>query len=233
MNFIVGDFDYNYQKIVNGYCQAVSQGADLVVGTELALFGYPPADLLFRRQLLDFQQHYFDRLCGRIGTVGLIIGVATPTIRAKEMPLYNSGVLLRNGKVVYQQNKSLLPNYDVFNEKRYFEPSPKTLSPFEYDGCRMGLRICEDIWRGNEELHEIKRYHRAPVDAFMENRLDALVVVNASIMAVLSWPPEIKVNYPWGAARCMGTWWAASVCCRTYPKPRYMALAATSIKMVK
>jgi NAD+ synthase (glutamine-hydrolysing) len=180
LNFIVGDFDYNYQKIVNGYAQAVSKDADLVVATELALFGYPPADLLFRRRLLDLQQHYFCRLCEHIGSVGLIIGIATPTNRPNGMPLYNSAVLVRNGNVAFQQNKSLLPNYDVFDEKRYFEPSPKTLCPFEYDGYRMGLLICEDIWGGNEEIYEVKRYHRAPVDAYMESRLDALVVINAS-----------------------------------------------------
>lgn len=180
LNYIVGDFNYNYEKVLDGYKSAVSQGADLVVCTELALFGYPPADLLFRQQLLALQYKYSKKLFKQVGSVGLIIGVATPTHSSEGMPLYNSAVVVRNGNVIYQQNKSLLPNYDVFDEKRYFEPAAATQPPFEYDGYRIALLICEDIWGGNEEENELKRYHREPANDYVGCQIDCLVVINAS-----------------------------------------------------
>ncbi len=180
VNPTIGDFEDNFKKILSGYIRAVSQGAHLVVTSELALFGYPPADLLFRRDALDRQQSFFEKLCHYVGPVGLVIGIAMPTGKSKGQPLYNSAVLVRDGRILYRQAKALLPNYDVFDERRYFEPADASAGCFDYEGRRLAALVCEDIWGGSEDQTSLERYHRSPVADLIPERPDLLVSINAS-----------------------------------------------------
>lgn len=180
LNFTIGAFEYNFNKILNAYEAAVDQEARLVVSSELALFGYPPADILLQTSALERQRHFVDALCRQIGSVPLIVGVATETHDPKGLPLNNSAVFIQDGCIQFTQAKALLPNYDVFDERRYFEPNGAAPAIIEYAGARIGLCVCEDLWGGSEEQGDLVRYHRFPVDDLVSLRPNLLVSIHAS-----------------------------------------------------
>lgn len=180
LNFKVGDFDGNMAKLLQAYDEVVQKGAQLVIASELALFGYPPGDMLFSQRCVDAQHACLERLSEHIGEVGLIVGAAMDTQRDTGLPLYNSAVLIRNGEKVHVQHKTLLPNYDVFDEKRYFEPGGQTPGVISYNGLNLGVLICEDIWSDVETVSGNKLYDTDPVDAYADQPMDALVTINAS-----------------------------------------------------
>lgn len=180
LNFKIGDFEGNKNKILKAYRDAVNKGADLVVASELALFGYPPGDMLLRHEYVFAQHRAFESISRNVGEVGLIVGLATETKSKKGMPLYNSAVLVENSKIVYIQHKSLLPNYDVFDEKRYFEPYSGDMSTVSYRGKNLGILICEDIWHDFNTAGVLRSYEKNPVDGFCGQSLDALITINAS-----------------------------------------------------
>lgn len=180
LNFKVGDFEGNQQKILQGYRNAVESGASLVVTSELALFGYPPGDILLRDDYVIRQNHNLNELSQHIGKAGLIVGVATRNSGEAGMPLYNSVALIKNKKIDYLQHKSLLPNYDVFDEKRYFEASVEHPRMIQYNGHRLGFLICEDIWSDVEALAGNRMYRDNPADVFLQQPIDMLITINAS-----------------------------------------------------
>jgi len=163
LNLVVGDIAGNAAKIIEGYQKACALGAQLVVGTELMLFGYPPRDLLLRKSFLEAQYQHLQIIAEHVGQVGLIIGVALPN-NWKGKSLFNSAVLIQNGAMQSSINKKLLPIYDVFEEKLYFEPGHSdggNIIPYDPklekgsavmpDGyAELGIFICEDIWGGTE-----------------------------------------------------------------------------------
>lgn len=180
LNFKVGDFEGNKQKILSGYQNAVESGASLVVTSELALFGYPPGDMLLRDDYMIRQNHNLNELSQHIGEAGLIVGVATRNSGDAGMPLNNSVALIKNKKIDYLQHKSLLPNYDVFDEKRYFEASVEQPRMIQYNGYRLGLLICEDIWSDAETIAGNRMYRDNPADAFLQQPIDMLITINSS-----------------------------------------------------
>jgi NAD+ synthase (glutamine-hydrolysing) len=180
LNFKVGDFALNTQKILEGYRNAVEKGATLVVTSELALFGYPPGDMLLRNDYLKQQNHNLERLSQCIDGAGLILGVASSAAGDAGMPLYNSAALIQNKKIVFLQHKCLLPNYDVFDEKRYFEALTEPTGVIQYNGRRLGILICEDIWSDVETIAGKRMYRANPVDAFARRPIDVLLTINAS-----------------------------------------------------
>lgn len=179
-NLKIGDFCGNMDLVVQGYRDAVQQGAQLVVASELALFGYPPGDMLLRSDYLNRQNAALDELSRHIGDAGLIVGVATSTGLDAGLPLFNSAVLIQNGTRAHAWHKSLLPNYDVFDERRYFEPSRTPAEVITYHGRRLGVLICEDIWNDLQTEPLPRRYRQNPVDSLAGRPIDLLVTINAS-----------------------------------------------------
>lgn len=180
LNFKIGDFEGNLEKIVQGYRDTVASGAELVVASELALFGYPPGDMLLRGEYIDRQDQCIDTLCRQVGTVGLIVGVVSRAKAETGLSLFNSALLIRNRQAVHLQHKMLLPNYDVFDERRYFEAAVQRPQTFRYNGLNLGMLICEDIWSDFETIDGHKRYRDNPVAAFEDQSPDLLVTINAS-----------------------------------------------------
>ena len=178
LNFTVGDLFGNTEKIIKAYKEAVSMGADIAVTSELAIFGYPPKDMLLYESFLNMQSHEIERLQKEVGEVGLIVGIAEKNF-GNGKPLFNSAVLIRNGEIILSQKKSLLPTYDVFDESRYFEPGNNDAAIFEYNGSRCAILICEDIWNGDETLSR-KLYKYNPVEKLKNLHLDNLFVINGS-----------------------------------------------------
>ena len=158
LNPTVGNVRGNSKLVRDAVQQAADDGAELVILSELVLSGYPPRDLLLREGFVDACDQSVDELAASLpANVGVVLGHPT----RRNVPsgrLANAASLLCDGKVASTVHKSLLPNYDVFDERRYFRPAD-AVSPVEFRGLRLGIHICEDAWWG----HASTSYHDDPV----------------------------------------------------------------------
>jgi len=141
INSMVGDLSGNTKKIRDFIGQARLTGADLVVFPELAITGYPPEDLLLKPQFIA------DSLAclNEIAKSAQGIAVYTGFVDSARGCIYNAGAFIVNGRIREIYRKMNLPNYSVFDEKRYFTEGEK-VSVVNYKGLKIGLGICEDIW---------------------------------------------------------------------------------------
>jgi len=142
INLMVGDIRGNADRVLEAARVARDQQqADAVVFPELTLTGYPPEDLLLRRELIQRVESELQRLCESASGIDLIVGYP----RCRDGKLYNAAGVIRDGRIVAEYFKALLPNYSVFDEKRYFEAGDAACV-FDLKGVPVGLTICEDIW---------------------------------------------------------------------------------------
>lgn len=144
MNSVVGDFQHNADRINEFLEEAVQCGADLILFPELALTGYPPEDLLLKKDFIEKNDEILKRLASSAKEIVAVIGYVEK-IKTK---LYNSAALIYEGKLVGNYRKMVLPNYGVFDEKRYFIEGDQLVC-FVLNGVTIGLTICEDIWDVN------------------------------------------------------------------------------------
>ncbi len=140
-NYIVGDIQYNLELIKKSLTQAENEQVDVLVLSELALCSYPPEDLLLRTDLYLLIEKALQDLCLFNSSVALIVGHP----EREDTQIYNSASFIANGKIVMTYRKQLLPNYSVFDEKRYFTPGTQDCV-IPYKGVNLGLVICEDLW---------------------------------------------------------------------------------------
>ncbi len=143
LNQTVGDFDGNAQRIVQAARDAAARGVSVLLTPELSLCGYPPEDLLLRGAFYDKCNAALSWIAEQTAQLDMHLLVGTPVRR--DGLRYNAAVLLHRGAQVGEYFKHDLPNYDVFDEERYFEPSNRPLV-FEVQGVRFGVVICEDFW---------------------------------------------------------------------------------------
>lgn len=177
----VGDLSGNAELVRTAVERAQREGAELVVASELVISGYPPKDLLLREGFVEACDAQVDELAKALpGGVGVIVGHPT----ARHLPpgrIANAASLLENGTVTTTVHKSLLPNYDVFDERRYFRPADR-VQPIEFRGLRLGIHICEDAWWGEEStLHHDEPHPTIdPVAALAGQRVDVFINISAS-----------------------------------------------------
>lgn len=146
INPTLGDFAANIESILSSAQEAREAGAKLLVCPELCVCGYPPMDLLDHDSFITDNRDAVHLLSRRLPRdLGVIVGHVAPNPTGSGKPLYNSASLLSDGVVVGSQAKTLLPTYDVFDERRYFEPATDC-RPLQFAGERIGLTICADIW---------------------------------------------------------------------------------------
>jgi NAD+ synthase (glutamine-hydrolysing) len=145
LNYVIGDFEANTAKIIHNIRKAKDHKADLVVFAELAVSGYPPRDFLEFGDFIERCYKAIDAIAAECSGIAAIVGVPTHNPQAEGKDLHNSAVLIFDGKVQGQANKTLLPTYDVFDEYRYFEYNRK-FNVLTYKDIRIALTICEDIW---------------------------------------------------------------------------------------
>jgi NAD+ synthetase len=183
INPTIGDFDGNRRLVWDAALEADRRGADLVIFPELALSGYPPKDLLERPAFVDAARVSLDRLAGDLGAQGVRAGVLVgfperlpPSNQGRGVS--NSAALIDGGRVVSITRKSLLPTYDVFDEWRYFDPSPH-VGVVEFRGARLGVTICEDIWNDGDFWPK-RLYRTDPVEALVAAGAQVIVNVSAS-----------------------------------------------------
>ena len=142
-NATVGDISGNAEKMKRMWSQAVEAGADLIAFPELALCGYPPEDLVYNKQFLRDMRAALGELATACPEKIVIVGFVEST----EGSLFNAAAVIRDGRIVGVYHKSLLPNYSVFDEQRYFVPGDRPMV-MDIEGLRIALTICQDLWDG-------------------------------------------------------------------------------------
>lgn len=151
LNPTVGDLAGNSRLIVDRYREARDAGAALVVLPELALSGYPPKDLLLVPAFVEACLARSEEIARATADGGVLV-FGTPLLDAESQTLRNALVVCRDGRIEVRYDKRLLPTYDVFDEDRYFQPGDRAVV-VEVGGVRVGLSICEDLWRGYDVGH--------------------------------------------------------------------------------
>lgn len=178
INAIVGDFPGNAKRIMAAYRECLELGAELVIVPEMALAGYPPQDLILKSQFVPKCLQALDYLADEVGDVPMLVGYVDFNQDSKAgKPFRNGAAFLHRGAILHKIWKTLLPSYDVFDERRYFEPGDNC-SAIEWNGQRIGVTICEDIWA--EEHHERPLYSRDPIRELTHSGVDLLVNISAS-----------------------------------------------------
>ncbi|MBI1931479.1 MAG: NAD+ synthase [Ignavibacteriales bacterium] len=178
INSIIGNIDFNKSKILEGYKKGKELGVDLVICPELSLCGYPPQDLIEKEEFRDAVMKAALEITEQTNEVGLIFGSITEEFDFVGTGLYNSAILSLEGKIQFVQNKTLLPNYDVFDEVRYFE-SAKDVHIFNFKGERLGISICEDIWN-DADYWKHRLYEKDPVQRLVDKGSTILINISAS-----------------------------------------------------
>jgi len=179
INTIVGDFEGNSQKIVEKIKWAKQNGADLVLFPEMAITGYPPKDLLDKSHFVSKGLASLEKVASATDKdIAAIVGVVSLNESARGKGLFNSAAFLAQGKICSIHHKTLLPNYDVFDETRHFEPAGSQ-EIIEYKGQKIGLTICEDIWF-EAEFSGRKLYTIDPVKNLVDQGADLIINIAAS-----------------------------------------------------
>ncbi|MBP8082366.1 MAG: NAD+ synthase [Spirochaetes bacterium] len=177
-NPIVGDISGNKNKIISLIEEAGNQNADIIVFPELATIGYPPMDLLENKTLIRQNIDSLNGIVSRTSKTAAVIGCVTLSDDSSQ--LFNSAVFASQGKIIRTYNKTLLPNYDVFDEERYFTPGNSYL-PIEFKGKKIALTVCEDIWNCEDsEFTGGRTYDIDPVSIYAEKKIDLLINISAS-----------------------------------------------------
>ncbi len=175
LNFHTGNFEANSHKIIQHIEKAQQSDCRVVVFSELALTGYPPRDFLEFDEFIDECEEYLLKLAGHCQSVYAIVGAPTRNNRGWGKRLFNSAAVLFQGKVVFRAHKALLPNYDIFDEYRYFEPNRQP-ECWELDGHKIALTICEDLWNLGPE----KLYAYTPMEDLIQEKPDLMINIAAS-----------------------------------------------------
>jgi len=153
LNFVVGDIQNNAQRIIEASIKARDDmQADMIVFPELALTSYPPEDLLFREDLYNRVNEALKTIKAKVKNIAIIVGLP---IKKQKNRIYNKAICLYNGNILANYAKQQLPNYHVFDEKRYFTRGHQPCF-FEFRGIKIGLMICEDLWSGGP-IHAVKK----------------------------------------------------------------------------
>ena len=180
INPTVGDFDGNRRLVLEALAAAEARGAALAIFPELALCGYPPKDLLERPAFVEAARASLDRLAASRagGTTAALVGFPERGETAEGHGLYNSAALIDGGRVTHIVRKSLLPTYDVFDERRYFDPATE-VAPISFRGRTLGVSICEDIWN-DADFWPARLYRADPIEALVQAGAEIILNLSAS-----------------------------------------------------
>jgi NAD+ synthase (glutamine-hydrolysing) len=174
-NYHIGNFEDNTRKIIEGIRWAKEQGADLVVFSEQCIPGYPARDFLEFNDFINKCYESLDVIKQHADTIGVLVGSPSRNLNEKGKDLFNAAFLLYEKEIKAEIQKTLLPNYDVFDEYRYFEPAFEW-RVMEFKGKKLAVTICEDIWNfGDNPMYRI-----TPMEQLMLMKPDVMINLSAS-----------------------------------------------------
>jgi NAD+ synthetase len=178
INTTVGDFTGNIDRILKYAQCAEERGADLVVFPELAVCGYPPRDLVERPAFIRKSESELARLAALLPPIPTLVGYVRRSHAVQGKAVADAAAFIKDGKIVLDYTKILLPFYDVFDESRYFEPGESIqLQPL--NGFKLGITICEDVWN-DKHFWKKQRYARNPVQECVDAGADLLLNIASS-----------------------------------------------------
>jgi len=200
INTTVGDFSGNARKIIDGIRWAESEGLDLIIFPEMCVCGYPPRDLLEKPSFLQRSIEAVEEIAMNTGNCSALIGYITPNESSDGHALFNTAGILCDGEIKFKQHKTLLPEYDVFDEARHFEPSSEH-EVYEIGGIKIGLTLCEDLWSG-VKFRGRRLYRSDPVEKLAAAGAEMIINISASPFTLGK--REIRRELVVGAAKRFG-----------------------------
>jgi len=184
LNYRIGDFEGNLSRIAAAVSDATTSGAQLVVFSELSICGYPPLDLLERKEFIHTCTQYIEKLASMIDpATGVLVGGPEFNPNKGGKLLFNSAFFLYEGRIQQVFRKSLLPTYDIFDEYRYFEPN-REFNILEFQGTKLAVTICEDLWDEQPFENEFSRSR-----LYNSNPLEELSVMNPDVIINMAASP--------------------------------------------
>ena len=178
INTTNGDYEGNTAGIIRAIERGKKDSSDLVVVPEACVQGYTSLDWFLDRDVARCVLQPLDKIIQATEGITAIVGTVRPTELATGRRLYNSAAIIRNKKLLGFADKTLLPEYDVFDDPRYFEPAPAR-QLFEVDNCKLGVAVCEDFWNDKTFWRE-RLYPHDPADELIELGAQILISINAS-----------------------------------------------------
>lgn len=208
LNPLIGDLESNTKKIIESIRSARKQGIDVVVFPELTICGYPPEDFVFHQFFINQMMEKLEEIIPETEGIMALVGLVRRNLYHGEKELFNSAAVIQDKQLIGFQDKWLLPNYDVFNERRYFEPGHFTRA-WEWKGKRIGIVICEDIWQ-HAGYVDFTRYERDPIIALVPYKPDILLNLSASPYQYQK--PDVRVKVCAKAAKTLNC--PVILCCQ-------------------
>jgi NAD+ synthase (glutamine-hydrolysing) len=182
LDYHIGNFAGNKDLICKAIDKAKSDGSDLVIFSELCIPGYPPLDLLDRVDFVEKCNQTVEEIASYCTDITVIVGSPTFNTKREGKKLYNSALVLSEGKILFKANKGLLPTYDIFDEYRYFEPE-KNFSVIPFKGIKIALTICEDLWDEqpfDNKFEKSRLYTISPLEELSKLKPDLVINISAS-----------------------------------------------------
>jgi NAD+ synthase (glutamine-hydrolysing) len=182
LNYHIGNFAYNKELICKTINDSKAKGSDLVIFSELCIPGYPPLDLLDRLDFIEKCDQTVNEIANECIGIAAIVGSPTLNKNSEGKKLFNSALLLSEGKTLFSVNKALLPTYDIFDEYRYFEPENR-FSLFTFKGLKLAITVCEDLWDEqpfDNEFEKTRLYTVSPMEELAKHNPDVIINISAS-----------------------------------------------------
>ena len=182
LNYHIGNFARNKELICNAIRKTKLEKSDIIIFSELCVPGYPPLDLLDRLDFIEKCNETVKEIAQECTGIAAIIGSPVINKNKEGKKLFNSALVLSEGKIVFSVQKSLLPTYDIFDEYRYFEPGKK-FSVFPFKGLKLAITICEDLWDEQPFENEFEKkslYTISPMEELAKQNPDLVINISAS-----------------------------------------------------
>ncbi len=182
INTTIGDFAGNSAKIITGIRQGERAGVDVVLFPELAICGYPPRDMLEKSSFIEGNLRAIEAVAKETRDTAALVGFVSRNESKDGRGLFNSAGFLHDGSIKFVQHKTLLPQYDVFDEGRHFEPA-KDHRVYEFKGRRLGVTLCEDLW-SKHSFRGRRLYRVDPAQLLKEAGAELILNISASPFTV-------------------------------------------------
>lgn len=178
INLTIGDLSGNTERILRAIEHARKKKVDLVIFPEMALSGYPPEDFILLPHFMEAVSNQLQKIIDSTSNIAVIVGLPRKNPDQLEKNVYNSAAFIQNGKLIDFADKILLPTYDVFDERRYFEPG-RHCKVWHLHGMQFGMTICEDLWQ-HSGLLQSAAYRRDPILELENKSISFLINISAS-----------------------------------------------------